>query len=124
MKKKREENTQPAEEQVMATETPAEETVPAKPADKAAKPVPAKSDKSDKDKKKYKTNKKPNIFKRMWRKIREVFGELKKVTWPTFRKTVGQTGVVLVVVLFFIIIIGAANAGFLALYKLLPGMQF
>ena len=127
MKKKTEEITPSAEEQVK-TEAVAEETVVEKTAEKAAgKAVPAKSEKpapSKSDKTKVKTNKKPNIFKRMWRKLREVFGELKKVTWPTFRKSVGQTGVVLVVVLFFIIIIGAANAGFLALYKLLPGMQF
>ena len=111
----------------VASETPvAEENAVVASPDKAQKPVPAKSEKSEpskKDKKKSKYQKKPNIFKRMWRKIREVFGELKKVTWPTFGKTLGQTGVVIVVVLFFIIIIGAANAGFLALYKLLPGIN-
>ncbi len=50
-------------------------------------------------------DKKPNIFVRLWRKIKEVLSELKKVTWPTAGKTVKQTGVVLAVVLFFLVVI-------------------
>lgn len=34
-------------------------------------------------------------------KIKETFGELKKVTWPSFGKTMKQTGMVLSVVLIF-----------------------
>ena len=37
------------------------------------------------------TEKKPNIFVRMGRKIKEVFSELKKVTWPSFGKVVKAT---------------------------------
>ena len=48
-----------------------------------------KSNKNNKDKKERK-----GLFKR----IKESFSELKKVSWPTFGKTVKQTGVVLVVV--------------------------
>ena len=48
--------------------------------------------------------KKPNIFVRMGRKLKEVFSELKKVTWPTFGKVVKATGVVLVVVVIFLVI--------------------
>jgi len=62
--------------------------------------------------------KKPNIFVRFWRKIKEVFSELKKVTWPTFGKTLVQLGIVLVVVLFFLVIITGINVGFAALYDL------
>ena len=80
---------------------------------------PAKAGKADKAKKRVDKNKKPNLFVRMGRKLKEVFGELKKVSWPTFGKTVGQTGVVLVVVLFFTVIFGLVNAGFLELYRLL-----
>ena len=34
-------------------------------------------------------------------RIKETFGELKKVTWPSFGKTMKQTGMVLSVVLIF-----------------------
>ena len=43
--------------------------------------------------------KKPNIFVRMGRKLKETFSELKRVTWPTFPKVLKSTCVVLVVVL-------------------------
>lgn len=63
--------------------------------------------------------KKPNIFKRMGRKIKEVFSELKKVTWPTFGKTVRQTCVVLVVVIIFLVVIMGVDWGLGALLKLI-----
>ena len=37
--------------------------------------------------------KKPNVFVRMGRKCKEVFSELKKVTWPSFGKVIKATGV-------------------------------
>ena len=49
--------------------------------------------------------KKPNVFKRMGKGIKEIISELKKVTWPTFGKVMAETGIVLVVVLFFLLII-------------------
>lgn len=49
--------------------------------------------------------KKPNIFKRMGKGIKEIISELKKVSWPTFGKVMAETGIVLVVVLFFLLII-------------------
>jgi len=49
--------------------------------------------------------KKPNIFKRMGKGIKEIISELKKVSWPTFAKVMAETGVVLVVVLFFLLVI-------------------
>ena len=55
--------------------------------------------------------KKPNIFVRMGRKLKEVFSELKKVTWPTFGKVVKATGVVLVVEVNFLVIFRAINYG-------------
>ena len=42
-------------------------------------------------------NKKPNWFRRVGAKIKEVFSELKRVTWPTFPTVLKTTGVVLVI---------------------------
>ena len=49
--------------------------------------------------------KKPNIFKRMGKGIKEIISELKKVSWPTFAKVMAETGIVLVVVIFFLLVI-------------------
>lgn len=38
-------------------------------------------------------------------RIRETFGELKKVTWPSFATVVKQTGVVLAIVLVFLVVL-------------------
>lgn len=69
----------------------------------------------DKTKKK---EKKPNFFTRIGSKIKDVFSELKKVSWPSFAKIVKQTGIVLVVVLIFLVIITAFDFGLLELLKL------
>ena len=45
-----------------------------------------------------KNAKKPNIFVRMGKKLKETFSELKNVTWPKFPKVVRGTCVDLVVV--------------------------
>ena len=66
--------------------------------------------------------KKSNIFVRMGRKLKEVFSELKKVTWPTFGKVVKATGVVLVVVVIFLVIFGAINYGLGELLKLITSL--
>ena len=63
--------------------------------------------------------KKPNIFVRMGRKIKEVFSELKRVTWPTFPKVVKATCVVLVVVLIFTVVVTGINQGLQALLELI-----
>ncbi len=71
-----------------------------------------------KETKKVKKNKKPNIFKRFGMKMKDVFSELKKVSWPTFPKVVKQTGIVLAVVLVFLVVITAFDYGLLNLLKL------
>lgn len=38
-------------------------------------------------------------------RVRETFAELKKVTWPTFGKTMKQTGAVFVVTIFFLVLL-------------------
>ena len=66
---------------------------------------------------------KPGFFKRMGGKIKDVFSELKKVVWPSFGKVVKQTGVVLVVVILFLVVITAFDYGLLNLLKLIsPNM--
>ena len=66
-------------------------------------------------------NKKPNIFKRMWVKIKEVFSELKKVTWPTFSTVLKQLGCVLGIVLVVLVIIMAMDFGLQKLLVLMRG---
>ena len=74
--------------------------------------APRKASKQDK-------NKKPNIFVRMGRKIKETFSELKRVTWPTFGKALKATGVVLVIVLIFTVIVTGINYGLAELLDLM-----
>ncbi len=74
--------------------------------------------KSDAKPKKSKKDGKPGFFKRIGIKIKDVFSELKKVTWPTFPKVVKQTGVVLAVVLIFLVVITAFDFGLFELLKL------
>ena len=64
-------------------------------------------------------NKKPNFFTKMGAKIKDVFSELKKVSWPTFGKVVKETGIVVVVVLAFLIVLTAFDFGLQSLLKLL-----
>ena len=71
---------------------------------------PAKEQKRAKEKKQDK-NKKPNIFVRMGRRLKETFGELKRVTWPSFGKAVKSTGIVLVIVLIFTVVVTGVNYG-------------
>ena len=77
--------------------------------------------KKQKDVKKTNKNKKPNIFKRIGAKLKDVFSELKRVTWPTFPKIIKQTLVVIAVVLIFLVVIGAFDFGLLKLLELMRG---
>ena len=61
--------------------------------------------------------KKPGIGK----KLKETFSELKRVTWPTFPKVVKATGVVLVVVLIFTVVVTGINFGMQKLLELATG---
>ena len=63
--------------------------------------------------------KKPNWFKRAGAKIKETFSELKRVTWPKFGAVVKTTGVVLVIVLAFLVVISAVDFGLTKLLELL-----
>ena len=89
--------------------------------DKEVQEQPASSaKKNDAQRKKAAVkNKRPNIFVRAWRKIKETFSELKRVTWPGFGKALKATGVVLVIVLVFMVIVTAINYGLLELLELM-----
>ena len=64
-------------------------------------------------------NKRPNIFVRLFKKLKEVFSELKKVSWPSFSKVVKQTSIVLGVVMVFMVVITLIDLGLSELLRLL-----
>ena len=64
-------------------------------------------------------NKKENIFKRIGKKFKEVFSELKKVSWPDFKTVVKNTGIVLGIVAIFLVVITLIDFGFGELFKLI-----
>ena len=66
--------------------------------------------------------KKPNIFVRIGRRLKETFSELKRVTWPSFPKVVKSTCVVLVVVVVFLVVVTGINYGLQALLGLITGL--
>ena len=66
-------------------------------------------------------SKKPNIFKRMWVKIKEIFSELKKVTWPSFSTVIKQLGCVLGIVLVVLALIMLMDFGLNELLVLMRG---
>ena len=67
--------------------------------------------------------KKPNIFVRFGKKLKETFSELKRVTWPSFPKVVKATCVVLVVVITFTVIITAINFGLDKLLEVITNIK-
>ena len=66
--------------------------------------------------------KKPNIFVRLGKKIKEVLSEVKKVSWPSFDRVVKQTGVVLGVVVLFLVVITLIDLGLGELLTLLTSI--
>ena len=64
-------------------------------------------------------NKKPIWFRRVGAKIKEPFSELKRVTWPKFGTAIKTTGVVLVIVAAFLIVVTGVDLGLNALLKLI-----
>ena len=69
-----------------------------------------------------KGDKKPNFFVRAGRKIKETFSELKRVTWPSLPQALKATGVVIVIVIIFLIVIKAFNFGFSQLLEWLTDL--
>ena len=63
--------------------------------------------------------KRPNLFKRLGSFCVKSWSELKKVTWPSFKTVLKNTGIVLLVVLFFAVIIFGVDALFAYLVSLM-----
>ena len=84
--------------------------------------APAKGQTNKTSGKKPANNKKRRSIAKFFR---DIISELKKVSWASFKKTkdnsgvLGQTGVVLLVTLFFMVIIALFDAGLGELLKLL-----
>ena len=57
-----------------------------------------------------KNEKKPNFFQRIGRSFKEMFSEMKKVTWLKPKETFSRWGVVLLVVAVFLLIIMGFDA--------------
>ena len=62
--------------------------------------------------------KKPGFFKRLGSFFVKSWSELKKVSWPNFKTVLKNTGIVLLVVLFFAIVIFGADSLFAFLLSL------
>ena len=71
------------------------------------------------EKKVQRKSDKPNIFKRIGKKLKEVFSEIKKVSWPDKNKVIKQTAVVIGVVLCFMVVLLLIDLGLGELLKLL-----
>lgn len=50
--------------------------------------------------------------------FKDVYSELKKVTWPTFKELVKYTGAVIAFILVIAVIVGLMDAGFKGLFEL------
>ena len=96
-------NNLPTEEKVVATKS-------------NNKVVEVKAKDVDKKKKKEKSKKPSKIAK----SLKDTGNELKKINWPTFKQVVKQTGIVLVVVLVFAVVL----FGFERLCSWLTGFLF
>ena len=63
--------------------------------------------------------KKPNVFRRLGSFFVKSWSELKKVSWPSFKTVLKNTGIVLLVVLFFAVVIGVFDYAIVWLLSLL-----
>ena len=80
----------------------------------------SQKDKKAEDKKNPKNKKNAKKEKgKLKRKAKETLSEIKKVTWPTFGEVCKRTGVVLVVVLIFAVVLVGIDLGLGALMGLL-----
>ncbi len=65
-----------------------------------------------------KSNKKPNVFKRVWNYLRECKGEIKKITWTSPRTATKNFFIVLAVIIVAGLFIFALDRGLYALLGL------
>ncbi|MDE7215848.1 MAG: preprotein translocase subunit SecE [Clostridia bacterium] len=88
-------------------------------ADLSAETATAQKNTYKKNKANKKNAQKPKLGARIRRAFKEMFSELKKVSWPTAKKTLSMFGIVLAVVFFFLVIISAFDYGIIKLIELL-----
>ncbi|HOG01956.1 MAG: preprotein translocase subunit SecE [Firmicutes bacterium ADurb.Bin248] len=69
-------------------------------------------DTDKKDKKEKGRSAGPNILQRAGKFFREVYGELKKVTWPTPKELIAYTATVLAFIVIISVMIGVLDFGF------------
>lgn len=67
------------------------------------------------------TKQKEGFFKRTGRKLKEFWSELKKITWPDAKTVAKNTGIVVVVVLAFFLVIWGFDSLMAYLLSLLVG---
>ena len=66
--------------------------------------------------------KKPNVFVRIGRKFKEVFSELKKVTWPTKEKLMHNSFVIIVFIAIVTVVLSVLDFGFAKLFELMTNI--
>lgn len=70
-------------------------------------------------------NTRPNVFQRIWGKIREFLretvGELRKVNWPTRKEAIHLTRIVVVVILVMAAILGGLDYLYARFFALIIG---
>lgn len=85
--------------------------------------APKASSKKPNDKNKKKNDGKQNVFIRMFKRIglsfKNMKNELKNVTWPTFGKVIASTGVVLIIVAIFFVLLLGIDLGLGSLFDLI-----
>lgn len=74
------------------------------------------------EKKAAKKNKKPNIFSKALKYLRECKVEIKKITWPTPMQTTKNFGIVLLVIAVIGVFVYALDSGLFALLSLVMSM--
>ena len=86
----------------------------------AEKNLETKTDK--KAAKTAKKSKKPNVFSRAIKYLRECKGEIKKITWPTPMQTTKNFGIVVLVIAIIGVFVWLLDTGLFALLSLVMSM--
>ena len=68
--------------------------------------------------------KKPNVFARLFKYLRECIGEMKKITWFPWKSVWRSTILVLVVVLVTALLVGLLDIAFFEMQYLMTGQGF
>ncbi len=66
--------------------------------------------------------KKPNVFKKIGKFFTDIVAEMKKITWPSWKQTLNNTGAVAVIVVIAAIVIVVLDLAFGGILDLLIGL--